>query len=353
MAFDSDDYKTPQCKVIVDGSELKSSSYNIEQVNVQVSATEKANSAEVSIVADYDNENGSIGGSLLSKVTAGKKVQIELGYSRTTTVFLGYINSVDVNFSEGGVFVSFSCLDARGLLMGNISWQSHEKESVSQIIEALLKPLRSYTDGITVKVEGEADKENPLSQNDLDDYRYICHLAKLTNSTFYMPDTKLYFVKNPFGNASVRYKYERGKDIISFSRTVELSEQIGSITVTGNSPDTAEEFSATAKPPSGDGKNGAQLNSGVKDKERTVTSYTVKTQEEAQKYADSMMLETALKLCSGSAKVPGNEKLTPGEGVSFEGLDPEIDGKYLITSLTHSFSAGGFVTTIGFSSSTT
>lgn len=352
MAFDPDDYKTPQCKVIVDGTELKSSSYNIEQVNVQVSAGEKANSADVSIVADYDNENSGIAGDLLSTVTAGKKVKIEFGYTQTSTVFLGYINTVDVNFSEGGVFVSFSCLDARGLLMGNTSWQSHENESVSQIITALLQPLQSYTDEITVDVDGEADKENPLSQNDLDDYKFICQLAKLTGSTFYMPNTKLLFVKNPFDDAEVQHEYQWGRDILSFNRTVELSEQIGSITVIGNSPDTVEEFSATAKPPSGEGKTGAQLNSGIKDKERTVTSYTVKTQEEAQKYADSMMREAAMKLCSGSAKVLGNEKLTPGESVSFEGLDSNIDGEYLIMSLTHSFSAGGFLTTIGFRNTT-
>ena len=352
MAFDPDDYKTPQCKVIVDGTELKSSSYNIEQVNVQVSANDKANSADVSIVADYDNENSSVAGDLLSTVTAGKKVKIELGYSQTSTVFLGYINTVDVSFSEGGVFVNFSCLDARGLLMGNISWQSHEKESVSQIIDALLKPLQSYTDGITVDVDGEANKENPLSQNDLDDYKFICQLAKLTGSTFYMPNTKLLFVKNPFEDAEIQHEYQWGRDILSFNRTVDLSEQLGSITVTGNSPDTAKEFSATATPPSGDGKTGAQLNSGVKGKERTVTNYTVTTQEEAQKYADAMMLEAALKLSSGSARVLGNEKLTPGEGVSFEGLDPDIDGEYLIMSLTHSYSAGGFLTTIGFRSTT-
>lgn len=351
MALDHDDYRVPQCKVIVDGSELKSSTYYIEQVNVQLSTDSKANSADVTIVADHDIEKALIGGGLLSKLSAGKKVKIELGYKLTAVVFLGYVNTVETSFSEGGVTVSFSCLDARGLLMGNNSWQTYEKENIKQIVEAMLKPLSTYADSVTVQVQGAVDKEQPLSQNNLDDFKYLCHLAKITNSSFYMTATDLKFVKNGFESFSVTKKYKWGEDIISFDRKVELSEQVGAVTVTGNSPDTVEEFSATAKPSSGDGKTGAQLNSAVKGKELTVNSLTVKSQQEAQAYAQAMMFEAAMKLCTGTAQVLGNEKLVVGKGVSFDGLDPNIDGKYLITSLTHSFGPNGFFTTIGFASS--
>lgn len=352
MPFNPDDYRNPQCVVLVAGAQLKSSTYSVESVKVQVSAEEEANSCEVTIVADYDNKSSGISGGLTTKIVAGKKVEVKLGYSQTKSVFMGYINSVSVSYSEEGIIVSFSCLDARGLLMGNKSWQGYENESISQVIKSLLTPVSSFTDGVEVKVEGEADKENPITQNDLDDYHFLCNLAKLTNSSFCMPGTKLKFVSNVFESGKTVAKYKWGRDILSFERTVELAEQLGSVKVSGNAPDTIKEFSATAKPPSGKGKTGAQLNSGVKAKELEVTSFMVKNQKEAQAYAKSLMFDSAIKLCQGSARVLGNEKLIPGEKVEFDGLDKAIDGDYFITSVTHSFSAEGFLSTIGFARTT-
>ncbi|MGN1341312.1 MAG: phage late control D family protein [Oscillospiraceae bacterium] len=351
MAFNADDYRNPQCKVYVDGSQLKSSTYYIEAVNVQISGSARSNSCDVTVLADYDYKNSCIADGLLNKITAGKKVKIEMGYKIPKVVFMGYINAVSVSFSEGGVEVSFSCLDARGLLMGNVTWQTYENESVSQIINKILNPLRSYTGGIEVSVPGQADKENPLSQNDLDDYQYICQLATLTGSSFCMPDTKLKFVKNIYKTGTKQAEYKWGRDLISFERNVELADQLGSVKVTGNAPENIKSFSATAKPPSG-GKTGAQLNSMVKEKSRDITSYAVKDQNEAKIYAQSLMDQAAMKLCTGRAKVLGNEKLTPGGKVKFSGLDPKLNGEYHIVALSHSFSPGGFLTMISFAKPT-
>lgn len=352
MPADAGKYLNPQCKVFVDGSQLKSSTYYIESVNVQISATSRANSCDVTIMAEYDNKNSCIDDGLLKKIVAGKKVKVEMGYSRTSPVFLGYVNTVSISYSEGGVMVSFSCLDARGLLMGNVSWQTYEKESISQIITEMLKPLASYTEGVEVNVPGEPDQENPMSQQDLDDYQYICSLATLTGSSFCMTDMKLRFVSNVFKSAARQATFKWGQDLLSFNRTVELSEQLGAVTVSGNSPENIKTFSATAKPPSGSGKTGAQLNPLVKGKTKEISSFNVKNQNEAKEYAASIMFESAMKLCTGSARVIGNEKLTPGGKVKFDGLDPTLDGDYYISSLEHSFSGAGFLTTIGFSRNT-
>lgn len=339
----------PQCQISVGGTILKSPAFAVEFVSVQLSSGTAANSCDISLFCEYDHSGSRLSGGILSTVRAGKKVTVKLGYKQTKKVFMGYINSVTAEYSPDGVTVSFSCLDARGLLMGNTSWQNYENESVSQIVTKLLSPVRGYTDGVQVSVNGKADKEYPMTQRDMDDYAYICRLAKLTNSSFCMTDTKLRFVKNIFKSAKLQEKYTWGKDMLSFNRTVELAEQLGTVKVSGISPDTIEEFTATAKPPSGAGKTGAQLCSEVKAKEKEITSSLVKNQKEAQTYADAVMFESAMKLCSGSATVLGNQKLTPGGKVKFAGLDSEIDGEYYITSINHKFSAGGFVTVIGFS----
>lgn len=339
----------PQCEISVGGIPLKNPFCELESVDVKISAGTQANSCDVTLLCEYDNSGSKVANGLLSLLTAGKKVVVKLGYKQLKKVFMGYINSVSVDFSADGVLVSFSCLDARGLLMGNTQWQNYENESISQIINKLLKPVKKYTEGIQVSVPGKADKEYPMTQRDVDDFQYICNLAKLTNCSFCMTDMKLRFVKNIFKTARKLETYTWGKDILSFNRTVELAGQLGSVKVSGNSPDTIEEFSAEAKPPSGKGKTGSQLCPEVKLKEKAINNSLVKNQSEAQNFADAVMFEIAMKLCTGSATVLGNQKLVPGGKVEFEGLDPAVDGEYYISSVEHKFSTGGFITVIGIS----
>lgn len=352
MEFNPEKYKNPQCEILIDDSPLKTGSCFIESVHVQVSASLQSNSCDVTLVADYDYKNSKISDDLLSAVTLGKKAKIKLGYGKPDTVFLGYINSVSTSFSSEGFLVEFSCLDARGLLMGNTHWKSYKNEKMSMVIEGILKPISSFTGEIEVSVSAEADKENPLAQNEMDDYQYLCSLARLTGSSFCMLKKKLYFGKNILRAGVLRESYEWGKNLISFSRNVELSGQVGSVAVYGNEPATIKNISVKAAPPGGSDRTASQHCSAVNNKTEKRFNYTVRNQDQAKAYAESIMLDSAINFCTGSAQVLGNEKLLPGDKVEFDGLDPSLNGKYIITSLTHSFGGGGFLTTIGFARTT-
>lgn len=342
---------TPQCRVFIDGVQIKNSAEMIESVTVRLSVSEMANSCEIAIFCDYDHDKSTVGG-IIATASPGKKVKVDLGYRYPKTVFVGYINSTGVSFSQDGVNLSLSCLDARGLLMGNTSREGFENKSVSQIVNELLKPVRSYTEGITVTVPGAADKEYPISQFEMDDYRFICLLARITGCSFFMDGTVLKFVKDVYSSATLQGKFQWGRDVISFERQVELSDQVGKIRVMGRSPDTLDDFFAEVSPVSGKGKNGAALCSPVRGKVREVVSKTIKSQNEARIYAEALMRQSCLKLCRGSAEVLGDESIKPGKKVMFGGLDPKLNGTYYVTSVTHSFNSGGFLTNIGFCSPT-
>ena len=342
--------QVPQCLVTVGDTLLKSSDFMMESVDIHLSAGSQSNSCNVTVLCGYDYKNGKLTGDAASILAAGKKVTVKLGYSSPKEVFIGYINSVSTEFSSEGAVISFSCLDARGMLMGNNSHKSYENKSVKQIIEELFASVQSYTSGTEVSVSAEADKENPMTQHDMDDYSYICTLAKLTGSSFCMTGTKLRFVDNIFNSASVQETYTWGNDLLSFNRTVELAEQLGEVTVSGSSPDSEEEFSVTVKPKSGSKKTGDKLSSGVKSRKKKIISSMIRSQKEAKAFAESLMSESSMKLCSGSATVLGNQELTPGGKITFERLDPSVSGTYYITSVNHRFGSGGFMTVIGFCS---
>lgn len=351
MELNNEELLLPQCRVFVDGRQIKASEEMIESVSVQLSASQMSNSCEVVIFCDHDHGRSTIG-NIISRASAGKKIRVEMGYRLTKPVFLGYINAAGVSFSEDGVTLMLSCLDARGLLMGNTSRESFENKSVSQIVKELLEPVRGYTDGITVSVPGAADKEYPIVSHDMDDYQFVCMLAKLSGCTFYMSGTKLKFVKDIYSTATVQQRYSWGKNMLSFERTVELSGQLGKVRVYGTVPETLEDFCAEASPLGVSGKSGAGLCPPIRSKVLEKVSKTVKSQSEARTYAESLMREACLKLCTGTATVPGNEALLPGTKIKFGGLDPKLNDTYYITGITHTFSAGGFLTRIDFCSPT-
>ncbi len=346
----STDQRVPQYKILVNNQELKPEKFSVESIRVQLSASSKANSCDIAFICRFDYKNSKIEDDLIKKLQPGGKISVKLGYATQTDVFMGYINTASVEYSAEGIFLEITCLDARGMLMGNTSWETFENESKAQIVQKILDSVKSYTDGVEVKLSGAADKENPETLKKQDYYSYICNMAKLTGSSFCMIGTKLKFVDNIYSTASVKSKYKWGKDLLSFSRNANLSGQLGSVTVSGIQPDTLKEFTSTAKAPGG--KSGASLNSGVKEKTKEIESGLVKNQKEAKAYAESLMRESSMKLVSGQARVVGDEKVTPGTKVNFSGLDPHLDGDYFITTVQHSFSAGGFLTSIGFCRST-
>lgn len=348
----SDDKHLPQYKVLVGGKELSAEKCSVLSIDVNLSSSVNANDCQIVFAGRYDYEKTEVGGKLLSTLVPGKRAEVYLGYKTPSCVFMGYINSVGVEFGSQGVIVTTQCLDARGLLMKNYSWKTHQKETYSQIVNEMLKPLSEFVKSVTVSVpepKGDAVKETPKVKDSEDDFRYLVNLAEQTKSSFCVINNELKFVADITDKGSVTGKYTWGKDLLSFTRQTDLSNQVGSVVVHGTEPDTLKTFQAKSAPLSGKGKTGAQLSKTVKNKVIEIHSAEVKTREEAQKLADATLLKHSISLCRGTASVIGNEKLFPASKVKFSGLDDNVDGEYIMTAVHHRFDGSGFVTEIEFS----
>lgn len=340
-----EDYINPQCEILIDGKSLKITECSVEQVMVKLSLVDKLNSCMITLSAAADYKNGEIAGGILDKLRIGTKAVVKMGYSKTTEVFMGYVNTVDVMLTGEGVIINVSCLDARGLLVGNTKWKSYDKQKLKAILEGLFEPLRPYLKQTTVKIKEEQNKEvPPPTRTEIDDYSYVQYLASITDSSFYMPGAELKFVSNVYEEGKIVADYTWGESLISFRRTADLSEQVESVTVEGSSPDDEETFKSTVKAT----QKGGKVEKPVKGKEQTVSSQTVKNAKEAKKYAEAIMTARLMKVCFGHADVLGNEGLETGQMVSFSKLDPYLDGVYTIMDLVHTYSTRGFITTIGF-----
>lgn len=339
----------PQYRVIIGGKELKNNKEFILSIDINMSASSNANDCQIVLAGKYNDEQSSLENDPLKKIQVGKKAEVKLGYSSLKTVFIGYINTVSVSFDTSGVLITANCIDARGLLMGNYSWENHKNETYAQIVNAMLSPLANYCSGVDVSIKepsGDTPKEIPKVKKNTDDFAYLTRLATRTKSSFCMVNNRIKFVSDLTGSGSVVANYEYGKNLLGFSRTVNLSNQVGSVVVTGKDPNTLKTFSAKSKSPNG--KTGAKLFDGVKKKVVEIESSEVQTTEQAQKLADSTMMKYAMTLVKGSVKVLGNPDLQPFSQIRVKGIDNSVDGVYNIKEIHHSFSGAGFISDITF-----
>ena len=61
MELNNEELLLPQCRVFVDGRQIKASEEMIESVSVQLSASQMSNSCEVVIFCDHDHGRSTIG----------------------------------------------------------------------------------------------------------------------------------------------------------------------------------------------------------------------------------------------------------------------------------------------------
>ena len=79
MELNNEELLLPQCRVFVDGRQIKASEEMIESVSVQLSASQMSNSCEVVIFCDHDHGRSTIG-NIISRASAGKKIRVEMGF---------------------------------------------------------------------------------------------------------------------------------------------------------------------------------------------------------------------------------------------------------------------------------
>jgi uncharacterized protein len=73
----------------------------------------------------------------------------------------------------------------------------------------------------------------------------------------------------------------------------------------------------------------------------------VTSKEEAQKLAQSLLLDKAYQFITGTGKVIGLPDLRPGDNVELLGLGQRFSGDYYVKTVSHSLGADGFTTTFG------
>jgi uncharacterized protein len=163
----------------------------------------------------------------------------------------------------------------------------------------------------------------------------------------------LYFVKPSDGREGTRahsFAYRWGENLLSFTPTINLSDQVSSVTVHGWNPDTKEPIVAKAGPNDlpqqpGAGESGPAIAQRTQTgKQDVVVDAPVVSEEEAFVLARSLLLRRAYKFITATGQIIGKPELRPGHNLELSGLG-RFDGSYYVTRVEHQIDQNGYLTT--------
>ncbi|MCS6912922.1 MAG: contractile injection system protein, VgrG/Pvc8 family [Myxococcales bacterium] len=220
------------------------------------------------------------------------------------------------------------------------------QRTVKQIVETI-----AGEHGLSAKFGKEPPtlKLDHLHQNNVTDLAYLRWLAARTGREILVEDNTLYFRKPEKDQGPIMTLdfTEEGKEtnVDYLSLMLSVANQVQKVTVRGWDPDKKEVIvgEATNSPGLG-GRGGGSAFSDAPNLQ--FFDVPVRSKEEADLIAKSIMEERQMSYIMGQGTARGNGKIRPGVMIQVKCTDPAFDGKYQVSSVRHSYahSSGGLGT---------
>src|SRR5215471_6973138 len=353
------DYYAPNFKVEVEGRELDPESKgDVLEVKVTMDL-DNLTSFDLTI-NNWDDKRFGFKYSDTQIFDVGNRVHVRMGYADDLRFMAsGIISRLTPKFSESGPpTLGVTGLDAMLKLRDRKPVGSDVKKfvdkhdwQIAQVIAA-----RNHLD---VKVTQKGPQQPLVIQKNQDDAQFLMERAKRIDFDCYVridPDTgrdTLYFTSptDARDSATTRvYVFEWGKSLINFNPQINISRQVGKVTVRSWDPRTKSLITYTAGPDDlpkagGGGDSGPELaGKRLADKQDVVVNQPVATIQEARELALSRLRERAYLYLTGSGQVIGLPDLRPGDNVELQGLGTRFSGKYYVTKVEHTLGNSGYLT---------
>jgi uncharacterized protein len=355
------DYYAPSFRVEIDGEQLApATNGDILSLSVKMDI-EQMTSFEMTVanIATFRSASQTFKYSDGDRFDIGRQVHVKMGYADgLRSMVTGQITSVAPKFPQQGpptLTVSgqdgmFKLKDARPEDGEQIQYlDMHDWEIAESIAQR---------NNLRVVVTREGPMHHEVIQRMTDDATFLkeraaridfdCHVLTDPESG----EATLHFVKPSDGRAGAiqSFAYRWGQDLLYFTPTINLSEQVGSVTVHGWDPDTKAPIVATAGPDDlpqqpDAGESGPQAAARTQArKQDVVVDAPVANHQEAFELARSLLLQRAYRFITAAGQVIGKPELRPGHNLDLSGLG-RFDGSYYVTKVEHQIDQNGYLTT--------
>jgi phage protein D len=353
------DYYAPNFRVEVDGVELDPTTHgDVLQVRV-VMDMDNMTSFDLTI-NNWDDKTISFKYSDSDTFNVGNSVHVMMGYAdRMLSMVTGQIASMTPRFADSQA----STLTVSGL-DGMFQLRDRKPQDGEQIrytdkADWEIAQAVAERNGLHFEATEEGEVHAEVIQRCQDDAQFLVERAKRIDFDCHIltdpesGESTLYFVRPTDGRADqpVRiYQFKWGENLIQFTPTINLSRQVGSVTVRGWDDRTKQAIIARAGPEDlpgagQGGENGPQAaNRSMRGKPEVVVDAPVMSVEEARELAVSLLAERAYEFITGTGQVIGLPDLRPGDNIELDLMSERFDGTYYVKKVTHTINDSGYRT---------
>lgn len=340
------DFRAPTVRLVVDGTDLTENlKTRLSRVVADLTCGYAASGISFDVVGEYDYEQTAFSAKGAAKVLQlGARVELQLGYIRTETVFSGLIAEVRYEFEEDDApYLHVECMDAKCLLMKMQRLEIRSEKKIAPLVNALLgaQPVSTYLTGREVSLQ-EAEREpQPFTMES--DYDFLVRQAQYTGCEFFIFAGKAYFRQPPTSSSPIM-TLEPRQGISRASLSLRGTPLVRKVTVVGVDPTSDESVSGSASAQGSFGQ-GAGPNRMLSGTERTYFDPRAASAKDAADRAKVLMSGIQQQFGQLSCRCVGLPELVPGRWIKIKGLLPEANTGFYIVNVRHVYSQNGFTTT--------
>lgn len=353
------DYYAPNFRIEVEGEELDPEAHgDVLEVKV-VMDMDNMTSFDLTI-NNWDDKKVALKYSDTDTFDVGKTVHVSMGYADSLmSMVSGQIATMSPHFPESGA----STLTVGGLDgMFRLRDRKPAPDEITKYANMADWQIAEYIakrNGLKSNVTREGKTYVEVVQKNQDDATFLMERAKRIDFDVFVQtnpangEATLNFIKPRDGRDSsvVRvYQFKWGENLINFNPTINLSRQVGKITVRGWNNRTKQAIVATAEPKdiAGKKKGGTSgpdaAESSMQGKQDVVVDMAVDSEEEAKKLAVALLTERAAEFITGNGQSIGLPDLRPSDNIELSGLGKRFDGTYYVKKVEHVINDSGYRT---------
>lgn len=289
-----------------------------------------ASSASFNVVGDYDI----VSRSFKKTLSVGAKISIEIGYgSKLSTIFVGYVDSIDYAFSENPS-ISVTAFDAIKLMLaaGDTKMQWDDGKLYTDTLKAIIGKYSDICPMPDTNVHS-SDKTHGLLMQNSNDYEYVTRLCKYCDMIFMIKSGKGHIIDINSQNECLT-QLGPGKGLLSLS--VSSGYKKVKAQVTGDKLQKAY----------GESEVETGQNSGYKysmNKPQIITEQApLKTNDECKLLAKRLAGDAVKEVQTAKGVCVGIPEIVPGVGLQFD-VDEEWSKRtYFVNTAVHNFSTSGY-----------
>ncbi len=336
-------FRVPTASLTVGGTDLtKAAGIAVSRVEA-VLLLDGVSSVRVEFSDCYDVKNSTYLSPVKDAAVLGKTVELKLGYqSSLEKVFKGYLSNVRTRASaEDGYSMEFVALDVRKLMMTD---NCHAREyKVTNYSDAVSEILKRYAKLASASVEAtEENLEEGLLWQNSSDYDFIrsdlIDNGRVDREFFVAVDTA--YFRKPASVTSPVITLRPGSGLVSLEADAEYENT--NFTVLGFDPGNREPVSGEAI-----SKTAGEISDALGGPGQWfVSDPSCTSASMGSAHAQALAKRSLMKSQKAQISCIGLPQLIPGRFIAIDRVDSNVNKKYYINRVTHTFDNEGFRTVV-------